>query len=156
MKDVLIALFLLAVPPAPPEKSATPLDIVSDRLSVDQQTGRAVFSGNVRLRREELEVRCSELIVQYGQKEKSTIEQITFAGPVELQMGGRRGACRQAEYFRMDRRLVCTGEAWLQEGANRIAGEAIEYFLDSRRVLVKKPRAVLELDELEEKARERK
>lgn len=125
-----------------------PVDISSDSLVVEHDKSRAVFSGQVSIRQDRLEITCDKLVVEYGRAdaEAPAIERMLFSGQVKISMDERRGGCRSAEYLRSVRRVVCSGDAWLTQGQNRITGETIEYHLESRRVTVRKPKAVLHLE----------
>jgi len=128
-----------------------PVEIRSDTLKVHQKKHTAVFTGNVRAVQGELRIRCRELTVRYsgeGARASTTtgdIEQMLFTGDVHIHQADRRGHCERADYQRPAGRIVCTGDPWVIEGDNRIAGDRIVYLLDADEVRVTRPRAVLQL-----------
>ncbi len=156
-----ICLLALAAPAAAAEPAADPpLHIRSERLRVLQREGRAVFSEKVEAVQGDLRIRCDELEVRYARAARGAadrspasreIERMWFRGAVDITQAAagdraeRRGRCREAEYDRVARRLVCTGDPWVEEGPNRVAGERILYLLDRDEVQVVRPRAVLEV-----------
>jgi lipopolysaccharide export system protein LptA len=156
------ALALAGEPPAPAVPAVTdpPVRIRSERLSVLQREGRAVFSGQVETVQGELRIGCDELEVRYARAPKGApdnapaaqeVERMWFRGHVDITQAAtqgrsaRHGRCREAEYDRVAQRIVCTGDPWVEEGPNRIEGERILYLLGRDEVQVVRPRAVLEL-----------
>ncbi|NMB77306.1 MAG: hypothetical protein GYA21_19530 [Myxococcales bacterium] len=129
-----------------------PVEIRAERLRVEQKERRAVFEEAVEARQGTLTVRCRRLEVSYaGEKDRRArageILLMQFSGEVEIEQGERRGHCQQASYDRPAGILVCTGDPWVTEGPNRIAGERIEYLLEAGEVRVQRPRAVIRVED---------
>jgi len=129
-----------------------PVDIRSDRLTVLQKKGRAVFSGNVHAVQGDLKIQCERLTVSYAssQDQKSgtgEIRKMVFEGEVAITQIKRKGHCQRAEYDRRKGRIVCTGSPWVTEGDNKIRGDRIEYLLESDEVRISRPRALIRLEE---------
>lgn len=144
----------------PPSEARAPVSIRAERLSVLQREGRAVFSGQVEAVQGELTIRCQELEVRYASSAAGAdraetagreIERMLFRRDVDIRQapregrGERRGRCQEAVYDRVRERIDCTGDPWVEEGRNRVAGERIVYLLGRDEVQVVQPRAVLEL-----------
>lgn len=129
-----------------------PVEINAERLRFDRKERRAVFEEAVQARQGNLRVRCRKLVVSYaGEGDRRVrageIVKMEFSEDVEIEQGERRGHCQTAVYDRLAGILVCTGDPWVTEGPNRIAGESIEYRLDADEVRVNRPRAVIRVDE---------
>ncbi|MBW2699631.1 MAG: hypothetical protein JRF33_02325 [Deltaproteobacteria bacterium] len=130
-----------------PEQEA--VQIKSDELKILQKQQKAIFSGNVVATQGELTIRCARLEVRYAETEEGKasgrIKRMLFSGSVDIFQGSRRGHCRQADYDRPARRILCQGKPWVQDGPNRIKGELIIFHLDRDEVEVKRPRAEIEV-----------
>lgn len=141
-----------AAEPAKPVKvtaDQAPVQIKSDELKIHQKQQKAIFSGNVVATQGELTIRCARLEVRYAEAEEGKasgrIKHMLFSGSVDILQGSRRGHCRQADYDRPARRILCQGNPWVQDGPNRIKGELIIFHLDKDEVEVKRPRAEIEV-----------
>ncbi len=138
-----------------------PVDIRSDELTVHQKKHKAVFSGNVRAVQGELVINCKQLAVFYAgnndsQANDGEITKMVFSGDVSIEQKARKGHCEKAVYHRPDSRIVCTGNAWVVEGNNRIEGVKIEYLLKKDEVKVTKPKAIIHMPEKKDKQGSRK
>ncbi len=141
-----------AQPTPNPSMASGPVDIRSERLTVNQKTQKAIFSGNVVAIQGALTVKCRTLTVEYASAEEpqhqaGEIKLMVFSGEVSIDQKGRNGHCETAIYDRAQGNIVCTGDPWVTEGPNRIHGQRIDYLLDSNEVKVDQPRAVLVLPE---------
>ncbi len=126
-----------------------PVQIKSDELKIHQKQQKAIFSGNVVATQGKLTIRCARLEVRYADtkdgKASGRIKHMLFSGSVDILQGSRRGHCRQADYDRPARRILCQGNPWVQDGPNHIQGELIIFHLDKDEVEVKRPRAEIEV-----------
>jgi lipopolysaccharide export system protein LptA len=121
-----------------------PLAIESEELEVVQKDGRRrlVFSKNVRVRQGELQLSSALLEAVYpddgGQPDRLVAE-----GDVQLAQGNQKAHCDRLDYDRLNERLVCRGNAWFQDGENRLSGEVIHIDLRADKVKVKGGATVL-------------
>ena len=160
--STLIGLTAVAADPQPVvPKAEGPVNIRSDKLVVDQKRSQAIFSGSVRVVQDTLQISCQRLVVTYSGQDESgqesgKIKRMKFSGQVAIEQKSRQGHCDQAVYLHARRSIVCTGDPWVKEGENLIRGERIEYLLDQDQVLVEKPRAVIHLEDVDEKGQRKK
>ena len=63
-------------------------------------------------------------------------ERLVAIGDVRVSQGGREMSCDRAIYHHRAERLDCTGAAVLREGSDEVMGEAIEFDLAARTVVV--------------------
>lgn len=121
-----------------------PLAIESEELEVVQKDGRRrlVFSKNVRVRQGEMQLSSAVLEAEYpdggGQPDR-----LTATGNVRLAQGDQRARCDRLEYDRVKDQLVCSGNAWFEDGENRVSGEVIDVDLRDEKVTVKGGATVL-------------
>jgi lipopolysaccharide export system protein LptA len=113
-----------------------PIDITAARLDVDEQSGKAVFSGQVVVKQGDMTV-YAEKIVVYRAGTSEQIEKIEASGGVRVVQLDRVGTAQTASFFQQEEKLVLSGDARIQQGANLVSGDEIILFLRDNRSLVK-------------------
>lgn len=136
-----------AFPEAQPAPAATqPLDIWSDRMTLQSRQRKVTWTGNVHAIRHPapgatnpapMHLRCLELVATYGEGDK--LERAVCTGDVQAVQGDRAGWGQVAVYEAAEAVLTVTGEPRGQQGANRFRGERLRFFLDDDRVEVDRP-----------------
>ena len=121
-----------------------PWVIESEELEVVQKDGRRrlVFSKNVQVRQGELELRSALLEAVYPEGGGQP-NHLLAKGDVRLSQGDQKAGCDRLDYDRLKERLVCRGNAWFQDGENRVSGEVIDIDLRHEKVKVKGGASVL-------------
>jgi lipopolysaccharide export system protein LptA len=114
-----------------------PLSIRSDALEATDQAGARtlVFQHNVEVRRGDLTLRTEWLEAFYPAGAKQPRD-LSAHGDVRVDQGARSARCTQATYTHESQQIVCTGEAELRDGADRIRGDRIVFALRERQVWV--------------------
>jgi lipopolysaccharide export system protein LptA len=64
------------------------------------------------------------------------IKEIVAEGKVDITSGDRHATAKKAVFTQATRTVVLSGNAVLQEGENRVAGEKVTVFLDEKRTVV--------------------
>ncbi len=64
-------------------------------------------------------------------------------GDVRLEQSDQKARCDRLDYDRLNERLVCRGNAWFEDGENRLSGEVIDIDLRDEKVTVKGGASVL-------------
>lgn len=64
------------------------------------------------------------------------IKEIVAEGKVDITSGDRHATAKKAVFTQATRTVVLSGNALLQEGENRVAGEKVTVFLDEKRTVV--------------------
>jgi lipopolysaccharide transport protein LptA len=115
-----------------PFDSDAPISIKSDVLEAVEQDGerKFVFSGNVRAAQDDLHLQSDRLEAFYP-KGQSQPEQMVATGRVVIKQTGKRALCKKATYFRTEQKLVCVGNAQLDEKCDRVRGKEIVFHLDT-------------------------
>jgi lipopolysaccharide export system protein LptA len=115
-----------------PFRSDAPISIKADVLEAFDREGRKkfVFTGNVRAVQGDLHLKSDRLEAFYPPG-KSQPERLVATGHVVITQTGKRALCEKATYFRGDEKLVCVGNAQLDEECDRVRGKEIVFHLDT-------------------------
>jgi lipopolysaccharide export system protein LptA len=113
-------------------RSDAPISIKSDELDVLQkgQGRRFLFKGHVRAEQDQLTLRSDLLEAEYPEGDGQP-DRLVATGHVEMTHAGRKALCDRAVYYRREQRLVCTGNAQLEQACDRVRGEEIVFHVDS-------------------------
>jgi len=132
--------------PAPGEQSVSmfpiegdkPLSIRSDELEAVEDDGRRrlLFTRNVNVEQGDLRVHSDRLEAQYPPGGNQP-DKLIANGHVRVSQLDKTMLCESATFFQTENRLVCTGNAELQQGGDRVRGSEIEIFVKQNRVKVK-------------------
>ncbi|MEW9920599.1 lipopolysaccharide transport periplasmic protein LptA [Marimonas sp. MJW-29] len=134
LRNVLLALFL-ATTAAPVFAQGTnvafgalrqdtnlPVEVTADNLSVDQETGTAVFTGNVLIGQGEMRLSAPRVLVVY-RAEQNGIERMEATGGVTLVSGPDAAESDRADYSITDGVIVMTGNVLLDQGPNALSAD---------------------------------
>jgi len=94
-----------------------------------------VFRRNVEVRRGDLTLRTGWLEAFYPAGAKQPRD-LSARGGVTVDQGARSARCTRATYAHESQRIVCSGEAELRDGEDRIRGDRIVFALRERQVWV--------------------
>lgn len=125
--------------PAPPSGGAAfgmsfdsdrPLSIRSDELQSvrNGESRKFIFTKNVVVVQDEMTIKSNRLEAFYPPK-SSQPSQMVATGRVRMTSGENEARCDQATYERAKDLLICRGNAELQEGADCVTGNWIEFDL---------------------------
>lgn len=107
-----------------------PIKVEADELSVDQETGIAVFTGNVRIDQGELRATAPKATMYYTE-DRSEIERVHLQDGVTLTNGLEVVTGQDAVYTVTDSIVVITGDVIITQGESTIAGPKATYNLDT-------------------------
>lgn len=112
-----------------------PVEITSDRLSVDQLANTAVFSGSVVVGQGELRLAADEVEVTYASDETggNSIESIRATGNVTVTNGSEAAEGQTAVYRVGDGAIALEGDVVLTQGPNAVSGDRLAINLESGR-----------------------
>jgi lipopolysaccharide export system protein LptA len=111
--------------------SSLPIEIVADRLTVEQTEGRAIFIGNVLAEQGEMVLRADELIVYYALGEdnaasQQAIRRIEVEGNVTI-ASAEETAVGDAGFYDVTGAMIeLSGNVVLTRDANVIRGDLLE------------------------------
>lgn len=121
-----------------PIKGDKPLSIRSDELEALEEGGsrRLVFTRNVNVEQGDLRVHSDRLEALYPPG-GSQPDRLVANGHVRVSQRDKTMLCDAATFYQSEDRLVCTGNAELQQGKDRVQGREIEIFVRQNRVKVR-------------------
>jgi lipopolysaccharide export system protein LptA len=121
-----------------------PVEVTAERLSVDQDTGTAIFTGDVLIVQGQIRLSASEVRVVYG-TEGDSIRRLEATGEVLLVSGEDAAEAQRADYDVESGRIVMSGKVLLTQGRATVASERMEVDLETGRAeLVGRVRTVLQ------------
>ncbi len=106
-----------------------PVEVTSDNLAVDQETGTAVFTGNVVIGQGEMRLSAPRVLVVYDEGQ-SAIERMEATGGVTLVSGPDAAESDRADYSIKDGVIVMTGNVLLDQGPNALSADRMTVQLD--------------------------
>ncbi len=121
-----------------PVKGDKPLSIRSDELEALEDDGRRrlLFTSKVQIDQGDLRVNSDRLEAFYPPG-GSQPDRLVASGHVRVSQLKRRLLCDNATFFQTENRLLCVGNAELQQGDDRVRGREIEIFIKQNRVKVR-------------------
>lgn len=108
--------------------ASLPVEITADELTVDQNTGSAVFIGNVVAGQGEMRLSAGRVQVQYATENGQAtgrIDQLIATGGVTLVNGAEAAEADKAVYAVNGAEIVMTGNVILTQGLNALSGEKL-------------------------------
>ncbi|KPQ06276.1 MAG: lipopolysaccharide export system chaperone component LptA [Rhodobacteraceae bacterium HLUCCA12] len=113
--------------------SQSQLEITSDSLDVDQETGVSTFGGGVVASQGGMRLTAENLRIEYSENPedgRQRIDRLVADGGVTMVTDHEAVEARQAVYSLAEQTLEMTGDVVMVQGANVLAGE--RFFADLR------------------------
>ncbi|WP_417262371.1 lipopolysaccharide transport periplasmic protein LptA [Celeribacter sp.] len=110
--------------------SSLPIEVTSDQLSVDQGTGKALFSGNVVIGQGPMRLTAQTVEVIYA-SEGGKIARLLASGGVIMINAGEAAEAQRAEYDLESATVVLTGNVLLTQANSALSGERMVIDLDT-------------------------
>lgn len=133
---LLVAAPLSAAPPSGrPDRSQMPITVNADHLQADNKGKKAVFSGRVVSRQQEVTIYSDRLEVYYGEQSEE-VDRIIAVGNVRIVQTDRVGTGGHAVYETKAGKITLTGSPRVTRGSDTIAGNVITYYIDEERSVV--------------------
>lgn len=111
------------------QDTSAPVEVSADQLNVDQNTGEALFTGNVVVGQGEMRLSAPRVLVIY-QENSSEIERMEATGGVTLVSGPDAAEASRADYSVGSGVIVMTGDVLLTQGRSAISGDRMTVQLD--------------------------
>ncbi len=123
------------------------VEVAADNLSVDQDTGTAVFSGNVVIVQGEMKVSAANVEVLYAEATGS-ISRLVATGGVTFVTATEAAEAKNADYDLAAGTLTLTGDVLLTQGLSAISSEKmVVNIADGSAVMEGRVRTVLQQGE---------
>lgn len=135
-----IVVILLALPAQALEGDASaPIEVVADRLELDDRAGTAVYTGDVDIRQGSMQLTGARVEIQ--RNDAGEVTRVTATGErayIEQQPAPDepvvRGWGRTIVYHAAERRVELIDQAELHQARDTFDGGYVEYYLDRRTV----------------------
>ena len=124
--------FALLAAPAPAQTNVdlggltadptAPVEITADSLTVDRETGSAVFAGNVVIGQGAMRIAAGRVEVAYDDA-SGDIRQLSASGGVTFVTGTEEAEAQAAAYDLTSGQLTLTGEVLLTQGPSALSAE---------------------------------
>lgn len=101
-----------------------PVEVTADSLSVSQDDGAAIFSGNVRVAQGDMVLTAGEVRVEYDAASKA-ISRLLATGGVVLAAGADAAKAESAVYTIATGEVVLTGSVVLTQGNAALSGNEL-------------------------------
>ncbi|HEX6409919.1 MAG TPA: LptA/OstA family protein [Sphingomicrobium sp.] len=116
--------------------SDAPIDLTADRLEVQDRADRAMFSGNVKVRQDELTLDTSRLTVAYSSSGGVQIKRLDASGGVTVRSPSET-ARGSFGIYDLDRKLITlVGNVVLERQGSQLSGQRLVIDLDSGRAVI--------------------
>lgn len=117
--------------------ASAPIEIVADRLELDDQAGTAVYTGDVDMRQGSMQLTGQKVTIsRTDEGEVSRIEATGNRAYIEQQPSPdaslAKGWGRTIIYHVQDRWVELIGQAELHRGQDTFTGAKVDYYLDRR------------------------
>ncbi len=99
-----------------------PVEVTADNLAVDQDSGTAVFTGNVMIGQGEMRLSAARVLVVYRAENKG-IARLEATGGVTLVSGPDAAEAERADYNIDNGTIVMTGNVLLAQGASALSAD---------------------------------
>ncbi len=102
--------------------NTAPVEVTADTLAIDQDTGSAVFSGNVIVGQGDLRITAGMIEVVYG-SDTTEIDRLIASEGVTFVTATEAAEAQDATYDLTTGELTLTGDVLLTQGASAISAE---------------------------------
>jgi len=106
------------------QDTSLPVEVSSDELSVDQQTGSAVFTGNVVIGQGDMRLSAQRVMVVYRATQDG-IAKMEATGGVTLVSGSDAAESQRADYDIDEGTIVMRGSVLLAQGASALSADTM-------------------------------
>ena len=111
------------------QDTSLPVEVSSDELAVDQETGTAIFTGNVVIGQGEMRLSAQRVLVVY-RATADGIAKLEATGGVTLVSGPDAAEAQRADYSIDDGTIVMSGNVLLAQGASALSADTMTIRLE--------------------------
>ncbi len=116
-------------------KNSGPITINSDKATFLREKKLIIFSGNVKVKKENLTINCDVLNVylkdinkkneKKQEDTKETIKKMIAKGNVHIFFEGKEGSCETSKYDVENKKIILLNNVTLIQGKNKITGDKL-------------------------------
>ena len=114
--------------------SSLPLEIKSDELNIEQNTGKATFSGSVMATQGNLILTAVTIVVEYtlrNSRMTSEMEKLTANKDVTIVSDTQSAVANKVVYDIISENIIMTGDVILKEGLSATSGDKLTINLNT-------------------------
>ena len=111
------------------QDTSAPVEVTADALSIDQDTGVAIFVGNVLVGQGAMRLSAPRVEVIYND-DNTAIDRMEATGGVTLVSGDDAAEAQRADYSVNSGVIVMTGDVLMTQGISAISGDKMTVNLD--------------------------
>ena len=114
--------------------SSLPLEIKSDELNIEQNTGKATFSGSVMATQGNLILTAVTIVVEYALKNSrmtSEMKKLTANKDVTIVSDTQSAVANKVVYDIISENIIMTGDVILKEGLSATSGDKLTINLNT-------------------------
>lgn len=111
------------------QDSSAPVEVSADELNIDQDTGEAIFTGNVLIGQGEMRLSAARVSVIY-REDQSGIQRLEATGGVTLVSGEDAAEAQRADYDIDSGVIVMTGDVLTAQGNNALSADRMTVDLE--------------------------
>lgn len=112
------------------QDTSLPVEVSADALSVSQNDGSALFTGNVIIGQGDMRLSAPRVLVYYTENQ-SGIERLEATGGVTLVNGDQAAEAESAEYEVNRGTIRMVGNVLLTQGANTLVSDSMDVDLEA-------------------------
>lgn len=102
-----------------------PVEVTADQLAVNQETGVAVFSGNVVIGQGAMRLQATQVQVEYDPADRTRISRLRATGGVTLVSAAEAAEAREAVYDVVAGSVTLSGNVLLTQGPSVMSGQKL-------------------------------
>lgn len=114
------------------DRSKKPINIKADKLQADNKAKKALFTGRVVSKQDDVTIYSDRLEIFYGEG-KDEVEKIIATGNVRIIQTNRVGTGGQAVYESKEGKVTLTINPKVTQDRDSVTGKVIIYYLDEDR-----------------------
>jgi len=115
-----------------------PIEVTSQQMEADQQSGRVSFSGKVVAKRGDMTIYADLVNLFFVESDaKRKIDRLEAEGSVRVVDGERLATAQKLIYLQSTEQMTLIGDAEVHQGGNLVSGAEIVLFIRENRSLVK-------------------
>lgn len=115
------------------QDTSLPVEVTADSLSVSQQDGTAIFTGNVVIIQGEMRLAAPRVLVVYAEAaegQQARIARLEATGGVTLVSGPDAAEAERADYNVDDGQVIMTGNVLLTQGSSALTSDLMRVNLE--------------------------
>lgn len=112
------------------QDTSLPVEVTADSLSVSQNDGSALFTGNVVIGQGEMRLTAPRVLIFYAEGQ-NRVERLEATGGVTLVNGDQAAEAERADYHVNDGTIRMSGSVLLTQGANTLVSDRMDVDLEN-------------------------